>query len=108
MIEEVSPEEVLNDLDSIDLVDIRTPERFKEGCVPGATNIPMRKLTSRLDDRDWGDFVVVVCRHGNSSIQAARLIKSYEGVGDARVASMRGGYLEWDYRLEEPRVKAVA
>lgn len=107
MTREVSPEEVWNRLDEFDVIDIRTPEEFREGCVPGAENIPFEELTSRLADREWGSEVVVVCRHGNSSIQAARLIEAYEGAGESEVASMEGGYLDWSYELEEPR-KPVA
>lgn len=108
MTEEVSPELVWNRLDELDVIDIRTPEEFRDGCVPGAENIPYAELTSCLGEREWEGDVVVVCRHGNSSVQAARLIEAYEGVDDdALVASMEGGYLEWDYRLEEPVAKAA-
>lgn len=108
MTREVTPEMVWNRLEELDVIDIRTPQEFRDGCVPGAVNIPFGELTSRLGEREWGDEVVVVCRHGNSSVQAARLIEAYEGAGDELVASMEGGYLDWDYRLEEPARKAVA
>jgi hypothetical protein len=48
------------------------------------------------------DDVVVACPIGQSSVQAARLIDSFEGVGeDDDVRSMSGGYEEWDYELED-------
>jgi hypothetical protein len=46
--------------------------------------------------------VVVACPIGESSIQAARLIGSYEEVEDPdAVRSMAGGYRAWEYPLEE-------
>lgn len=106
MAEEVSPEEVKDKLEDEDclVVDIRNPHMYRSGHVPGAINIPMGELPQRIDEVDWGDDIVVVCPIGESSVQAARLIESFEGVGEeARVASMEGGYNEWGYELEEGR-----
>jgi rhodanese-related sulfurtransferase len=104
MVDEVTPEEVkerIDDGDDTQVVDIRSPRQFEQGHIPGAINIPMAELPSRVDDVEWGDDVVVACPIGQSSIQAARLIGSYEGVDDdSSVRSMAGGYDEWDYDLE--------
>ena len=104
MVDEVTPEEVkerIDDGDDTQVVDIRSPRQFEQGHIPGAINIPMAELPSRVDDVEWGDDVVVACPIGQSSIQAARLIGSYEGVDDdSSVRSMAGGYDEWDYGLE--------
>jgi rhodanese-related sulfurtransferase len=65
-----------------------------------------------MDQHDWEDEICIICRHGNSSIQAARLLMSYEGVSsDATVVSVAGGYLDYDgelVRAEEETAKAVA
>ncbi|MFB6284557.1 MAG: rhodanese-like domain-containing protein [Halobacteria archaeon] len=101
MVEEVSSREVYERLDELQVIDIRDQIRFQQGHVPGAENLPMRELTQRLDEKEWKDEIVVVCPIGQSSIQAARLIESYEGVDeDARVASLEGGYDGWTYELE--------
>ncbi|QHS16280.1 rhodanese-like domain-containing protein [Halopenitus persicus] len=103
MVEEISPEDVESKLDDEDvqIVDIRGPGQFKRGHIPGAINIPMSDLPSRIDEHEWGDEIVVTCPIGQSSVQAARLISSFEAVDDdARVASMAGGYREWDGELE--------
>ena len=102
MVEEVTPEEVREKLsEDVQIVDTRPPAEFKAGHIPGAINIPLQELPQRIDEVEWGDEIVCACPIGQSSIQAARLIKSYEGVdGDARVASMEGGYQEWEYELE--------
>ena len=104
MVEEVSPEEVKQRIDDdadTQVVDIRSPAEFERGHIPGAINIPMPELPRRVDEVEWSDDVVVACPIGQSSIQAARLIGSYEGVDDdASVKSMAGGYQSWSYDLE--------
>lgn len=103
MVTEISPDEVREKLadGDVQIVDIRPPERFAEGHIPGAVNLPMSDLPDLVDDVDWGEDVVVACPIGQSSVQAAKLISSYEGVeDDACVCSMAGGYREWDGELE--------
>jgi rhodanese-related sulfurtransferase len=102
MVEELSPTEVEDLLDDdVQIVDIRSPSEFEQGHIPGAINVPMAELPARIDEIDWGDHVVCACPLGQSSVQAANLIRSYEGVSDdAVVASMAGGYREWEGDLE--------
>lgn len=104
MVDEVTPEEVKERIESEEdtqVVDIRSPMQFERGHIPGAINIPMAELPSRVDEVEWGDDVVVACPIGQSSVQAARLIGSYEGVDDdSSVTSMAGGYQDWEYDLE--------
>lgn len=103
MVEEVTPEQVKEKLDDgdVQIVDIRPREYFDDGHLPGAINMPLSELPLRIDEIDWGEEIIVACPIGQSSIQAARLIESYEGVSqDARVTSMAGGYEAWEYELE--------
>lgn len=103
MVEELTPDEVREKLDEEDVqvIDIRPADQYEAGHIPGAVNIPMHELPQRVDEFDWGDDVVVACPIGQSSVQAAKLIGSFEGVSeDADVRSMSGGYQEWEYELE--------
>lgn len=104
MVDEIDPESVKEKLDSgeeVQIVDIRAEDDYKRGHIPNAINIPMARLPAEIDKHEWGDDIVVACPIGQSSIQAARLLESYEGIrSDARVASMRGGYDSWEYELE--------
>jgi rhodanese-related sulfurtransferase len=104
MVEEMSPAELKERLDDgadVQVVDIRQPDYFEEGHIPGATNLPMDRLAREIDDHEWGEEIVVACPIGQSSRQAARLLESYEGVDDdTRVANLDGGYEAWDYDLE--------
>lgn len=101
MVEELTPEEVEDLPEGAQIVDIRPPEEFERGHIPGAINVPLNELPSRIDEIEWSDYIVCACPIGQSSIQAANLIRSYEGVDDdAVVASMAGGYREWTGDLE--------
>lgn len=103
MAEELDTDDVQDRIEDGDcqVIDIRQPDHFADGHLPGAENVPMPELPQRLGEIDWDDEVVVVCPIGQSSVQAARLIESYEGVDDdALVASMAGGYEEYEGELE--------
>ena len=99
---EISPEQVRELLDSEDpprVVDIRSPDAFARGHIPGSENVPFHELTDRVDAFEDAERVVTVCPHGKASVQAANLITSYEGTKDARVESMAGGLERWDGEL---------
>jgi phage shock protein E len=59
------------------LVDVRSPEEFAAGHLPGALNEPVAQLADRLAQfpvqRDHD--VVVYCRSGHRSAQAAAILK---------------------------------
>lgn len=58
------------------VLDVRTPAEFQDGHYKGATNIPLQVLASRLGELGAKDKAVVVyCRSGNRSAQAARILK---------------------------------
>ena len=104
MVEEVTPEELHERIESGNapqVIDIRHPKEFEAGHIPGAENVPFPLLTAEIDRVTWDDEIVVACPIGQSSLQAARLIESYEGVdADATVANLTGGYDAWEYELE--------
>ncbi|WP_458186900.1 rhodanese-like domain-containing protein [Haladaptatus sp. NG-WS-4] len=101
---EISPTAVhgLVESDSdVRIVDIRSRAEFEQAHIPGSVNIPFNALPRRISELDGAEHVVTVCPLGQSSVQAARLIGSYEGVpDDARVESMAGGLEAWDYDLQ--------
>jgi len=103
MDDEISPEEVEAALDGEDrprIVDIRSPGEFARGHIPGSENVPFGELPDRIGEFADADHIVTVCPHGKASVQAARLIGSYEGTTDARVESMAGGLEAWEGDLE--------
>jgi rhodanese-related sulfurtransferase len=100
---EISTDEVaalLDDDDGPRVIDIRSPGAFARGHIPGSENVPFDELPDRIEEYADADHIVTVCPHGKASVQAARLIGSYEGTTDARIESMAGGLDAWDGDLE--------
>lgn len=115
MVEEVTTDELAAQLDGPDVqvLDVREDDELAQTdgeMIPGALHVPMSRLPVEMDDHDWSTEIYVICRHGRSSLQAARLLLAYEGVPeDARVASVAGGYLDWDGDLvDRPAPEPVA
>jgi phage shock protein E len=63
------------------VVDVRSPEEFRDGSYPGAINIPLNVLTSRLAELAKDKPVVLYCASGARSGLAARQLK-HAGFGD--------------------------
>lgn len=67
------------------LLDVRTQEEFAAGHLPNALNIPVQELDRRLADvGPKGRGIVLYCRSGNRSGEAARMLKEagYSAVHD--------------------------
>ena len=62
--------------DGATLVDVRTPGEYAGGHVRGAVLAPVQELSSHLRDLPKGSKVVVYCRSGARSAQAASQLKS--------------------------------
>jgi len=105
MVEEISTEKLHERIqrgDAPQIIDIRPPAAFQQGHIPGAQNLPMTELATKINQVEWADEIVVACPIGQSSVQAARLIGSFEAVENAdNVYSMAGGYDAWEYDLEQ-------
>ena len=83
------------------VVDIRRRASFERGHIPGSECIPFPELPQSVDRLDGAERVVTVCPHGESSVQAARLVASSEGLADdARVESLAEGLDGWPGDLE--------
>lgn len=74
------------------VLDVRQPEEWIAGHIPGATLIPLGELPNRLQEIPDDQSVLVVCRSGNRSAQAAAILRQ---AGFAQATSMNGGMNQW-------------
>lgn len=74
------------------LLDVRTVEEFAEGRVPGAHNVPVKELESRLAEVPKDRPVVVYCHSGGRAALAARQLRER---GYANVSEMEGSLAAW-------------
>ncbi len=73
------------------LVDVRTPEEFSEGHIPGAVNIPVDELTQRVGELENQGELYLVCRSGGRSARAAGELSDL----GFRTVNVEGGTLAW-------------
>ena len=81
-----------DDIDGLQLVDIRNPGEVALGMIAPATTIPVGQLPSRLDELDPTAPTVVYCAGGYRSSVAASLLRQ---AGFSDVSDILGGYVAW-------------
>lgn len=69
------------------LLDVRTPAEFSSGHVEGAKHIPVAELKTRIEELDAETPVVVYCRSGRRSHQAAVVLQA-RGFAVANMGSL--------------------
>jgi rhodanese-related sulfurtransferase len=75
------------------VLDVRSPEEFAAGHVPGAVNIPHDQVASRLAEIPKNKEVVLYCRSGRRSGLAAEALEA-NGYKDLRL--MQGDMPGWE------------
>src|SRR5436190_3680120 len=106
-IDEVDPAAVREQVSNgAAVVDVREPEEWATGHIPGALHVPKSYLESRIEGAvsDRSKHVVLYCASGNRSAWAARTL--VEDLGYEHVESMTGGFTLWKdrgYDVETPR-----
>lgn len=78
------------------VIDVRTQEEYAQGHIPNAKLVPLDQIEQITDVAQKEDTVLVYCRSGNRSAQAAQYLiqAGYESVYDF------GGILSWPYEIE--------
>jgi len=74
------------------VLDVREPEEFAHGHVPGAVNLPQADLATRLDKVPRARPIFAICQGGVRSLRAAQFLKQ---TGYDNVVSVRGGTQAW-------------
>jgi rhodanese-related sulfurtransferase len=74
------------------LIDVREPVEYKQGFIPGAQNIPLSQLKARYTEIPADKDVLLYCRSGMRSKQAARILNKK---GFSKLAHLKGGILSW-------------
>ena len=73
------------------VIDVRQPDEYEEGHVPGAQLIPLSEVAARLDEVPAEGEVLVICHSGGRSQRAAEFLRErgHEAVNVA------GGTAAW-------------
>ncbi|HEX9269529.1 MAG TPA: rhodanese-like domain-containing protein [Candidatus Limnocylindria bacterium] len=85
------PADVSAKLEEVHLLDVREPDEWEAGHIPGSQHIPMRELRARIDELPRDRKIVAVCRHGNRSEAVTR---GLQGLG-FDCENLEGGVTDW-------------
>lgn len=75
------------------LIDVREPDEYNAGHIPGVTLIPMGEVPDRLSEIPQDKTVIVTCRSGNRSGQITDFLREQ---GYKNVHNMQGGIVAWE------------
>src|SRR5207237_5088014 len=106
-IDEVDPAVVREQVSNgATVIDVREPEEWAAGHIPGAVHVPKSYLESRIEGAvpDRSGHVILYCASGNRSAWATRTM--IEDLGYENVESMTGGFTLWKdrgYEVDVPR-----
>lgn len=84
------------------VLDVRTPQEYAQGHVPGAVNVPYDQLASRLAEVPKDKDIVLYCRSGRRTGLAADVLASN---GYSRLSHLEGDMNAWIERgrpVEKP------
>ena len=93
-IREVDPKEVAEHLDHYRILDVREPDEYQQGALPGAVHVPRGQLEFSIEGRlpDKSAPIAVYCAGGTRSAFAA---KTLQELGYSDVVSVIGGFNKW-------------
>jgi len=74
------------------VIDVRTPEEYAQGHVPGAVLKPLDRLHAESVDLPRQKELHLICRSGVRSRQAAKILAAQ---GFTRLVNIEGGTMEW-------------
>jgi rhodanese-related sulfurtransferase len=98
-IPEITPEEAKKILESDPnavLLDVRTPQEYRQVRVPGSVLIPVDDLRFKFKELDKNKKYIVMCRSGNRSAFATYALRQL----GFEAFNMIGGILNWPYETE--------
>lgn len=90
------------------LLDVREPEEYARGHVPGAVNLPQADLASRLDEVPRDRPVQVICQGGFRSPRSAQFLTQCGYRAVVNVTGGTGAWLAGGYPIDRGEVRADA
>lgn len=89
-------EKMMDDADIV-LLDVREPEEFALNHIPGAINIPLGDVEKRASELDKEKDMYIICRTGNRSDMAARILST---LAFKKVFNVIPGMIQWTGKTE--------
>jgi rhodanese-related sulfurtransferase len=77
------------------LIDVREPDEYTEGHLPGAINVPLSVLESSVSQIPTTGIVHMVCRSGARSARACDFLIQLPSHSSAAFVNIGGGTMGW-------------
>lgn len=90
----IAPSQLKSNLEQghkVQLIDVRSTAEYAAGHVPGALNVPMDQIESRLDDLAADTEVILVCQSGNRACMTHDMIEGHHN----NLTILDGGTKAW-------------
>ena len=98
---DISPEELQRRLlagHDLQLVDVREPEEYDYGHLPGSLLLPLNEVPRRAAEIRTEGPVVLICHHGVRSAQALGYLR--QRLGRTNLLNLRGGVAAWAEQVD--------
>lgn len=82
--------------ESFALLDVREADEWEAARIPGAMWIPLGELPQRLHELPTDREIICICRSGNRSALASRLLRA----SGYKTSNLQGGMLDWSGDVE--------
>jgi molybdopterin/thiamine biosynthesis adenylyltransferase/rhodanese-related sulfurtransferase len=79
------------------LLDVREPNEYQIGKIPGSTLIPLGEVPRRLNEIPRDKEIIVQCKMGGRSARAAAFLREQ---GYSNVKNLKGGILDWSDKID--------
>ncbi len=101
----LTPEEAydLISQQQVTVLDVRIQEEYNSGHIPDALLLPVSELESRLNELNSSDHILVYCRSGYRSEEAAHISVANNFV---HVYNLEGSVLQWQAQGFPVKVKS--
>jgi sulfur-carrier protein adenylyltransferase/sulfurtransferase len=79
------------------LLDVREPNEYQIGRIPGSTLIPLGEVPRRYQEIPRDKEIIVHCKMGGRSAKAAAFLRQQ---GFKNVKNLKGGILDWSDKID--------
>ena len=82
----------------VPVIDVREPDEYVSGHVPGAPLIPLGSVSERVDEVPTGSEVLIICKMGGRSHKAAEFLRT-QGIDAVNIAGGTTAWIEAGHRV---------
>lgn len=77
------------------VIDVREPDEYTEGHIPGAVNIPLATVPDNIGNMAIAPVVHVVCQAGGRSARACEILEAQAQANNTKFVNVLGGTSGW-------------